>query len=79
MSLEAGEQDSSIIESGVFRNRDAGPLCAASREAPRKPRKRSLISFLPLARCWPERRGTLPPGQTLLWIEAVGQKAMLLE
>ena len=75
-SLEAGEQDSSIIGSGVFRNRDAGPLCAASSEALRK---RSLISFLPLARCWPERRGTLPPGQTLLWIEALGQEAMFLE
>src|SRR6476646_5906592 len=72
MSLEAGEQDSSIIGSGVFRNRDAGPLYAASSEALRK---RSLISFLPLARCWPERRGTLPPGQTLLWIEALGQEA----
>ena len=46
MSLEAGEQDSSIIASGVFRNRTAGPLCSASSEAPHK---RSLISFLPLA------------------------------
>jgi len=51
----------------------------AMRRFERALRKRSLISFLPLARCWPERRGTLPPGQTLLWIEALGQEAMLLE
>jgi hypothetical protein len=49
-SLEAGEQNSSIIGTGVFRNRSAGPLRAASSE----PQKRSLISLLPLARCWPE-------------------------
>jgi hypothetical protein len=77
MSLEAGEQASSIIRNGVVHESTVlgryAPLLARPR------RKRSLISLLLLAGRWPERRGTPAMGRTIRWIETLSQEAMLLE